>query len=190
MPRCDRCREVVDGSDYYRCSHCDGRYCGTHHLPESHGCVYAALLDPPWGSKLDEANKYEPTVGRAARGETGGSSSWPNWTLRSGGSQWATAEQRTSRSEGTSNRGPETEAWKRQHDNVGEPSPDVNPDGSIAGEETARLHGSSESFLAALYRRLRLCVKTPLRSLTWLVLNSLLAYAAYVFLTASPQIPF
>ena len=183
MPRCDRCREVVDGSDYYRCSHCGGRYCGTHHLPESHGCVYATLLDPPWGSKLDEANKYEPTVGRVARGETRGSSSGPAW-LRSGESQSAAAEQQTSTSEGAGKRGPETKAWKREHGDVGEPSPDVNTDGSIAGKETAQLHGSSESFLAALYRRLRLCIKTPLRSLTWIVLTGLLVYGIYMLLSS------
>ena len=82
--------------------------------------------------------------------------------------------------------GPETKRWTEARGGRGRdfdnPSPDVDADGSIAGEETARLHGSSESFLTALYRRLRLYVETPLRSLTWLVLSGRLAYAVYVFL--------
>jgi hypothetical protein len=188
MPSCDICGDSVEASDHYDCTYCEGSYCGAHRVPESHDCVFAAALESPWESKLDEDRKYGSTVNRQARGNTSSVSS--SDTSTSSQSAAAAGEERPKRSTGERDRskmGPETKRWRKTHDDRGRdfdnPSPDVNPDGSIAGKETARLHGSSENSLAALYRRFRLCVKTPLRSLTWLVLSGLLAYAVYVFLT-------
>ena len=188
MPSCDICDDSVEASDHYDCTYCGGSYCGAHRVPESHDCVFAAALEPPWESKLDEDRKYDSTVNRQARGNTSSISNCD--TSTSSQSVAAAGEERPNRSTGERDRskmGPETKRWTEAHDDrgrdFGNPSPDVKPDGSIVGEETARLQGSSEGFLAALYRRFRLCVKTPLRSLTWLVLSGLLACTAYVFLT-------
>jgi len=166
MPRCDRCREVVGGSDYYRCTYCGSHYCGTHQLPENHGCLYAGQIDPPWESKLDEDIKYRPTVGSVAHGE--GSSPRPNRTSRSRKSQSAAVTQ-TSRQSDT--------RIARQR------SRDVTPNGSTTAEETAQSQASSEGVLAATKRQLRGCVNSPLRTLTWVVLNGLLVYGIYIFLS-------
>jgi len=187
MPSCDICGDSVEASDHYDYMYCEGSYCGAHRVPESHDCVFAAALEPPWESKLDEDGKYGPTVNRQARGNTSSISNGD--TSMSSQSAAAAGKERPNRSTGERDRskmGTETKRWRKTHDDRGRdfdnPSPDVNPDGSIAGKETARLHDSSESFLTALYRRLRLYVETPLRSLTWLVLSGRLAYAVYVFL--------
>lgn len=165
MPRCNRCREVVSGADYYRCTYCGGHYCGTHQLPENHSCLYAGQIDPPWESKLDEGTKYQPTVGRVARGK--GQSPRSAKTRRSRKSQSAAVTQTSRQSDAQG---------------VGQPSPGVALDGSIEGEETARLQAEEDGILAAVKRRLRVCVNTPLRSLTWMVLNGLLVYGLYVLL--------
>ena len=166
MPRCDRCRELVDGSDYYRCTHCGARYCGSHHLPENHGCVHASQIQPPWESKLDEDIKYEPTVGRVARG--GQRSRRPNRTGRSRKSQSAAL---------TQTRRTADARVARQR------SRDATPAGSTTGEQTAQLQAASEGALGAIKRRLRVCRNSPLRTLTWVVLNGLLVYGIYVLLS-------
>ena len=165
MPRCDQCRQVVSGSDYYCCTYCGSHYCGTHQLPENHGCLYAGQIDPPWGSKLNEDIKYRPTVGRVAHGE--GRSPRPNRTGRSRTSQSA-ALKRTSRQS-------DARIAKQR-------SRDVDRGGSTTGEDTAQLQAGFERVLAAIKRRLQVCVNSPLRSLTWVLLNGLLVYGIYVLL--------
>jgi len=166
MPRCDRCRELVDGSDYYRCTHCGARYCGSHHLPENHGCVHASQIQPPWESKLDEDIKYEPTVGRVARG--GQRSRRPNRTGRSRKSQSAAL---------TQTRRTADARVARQR------SRDVTPGRSTTGEETEQLQASSEGVLAAIKRRIRGFVTSPLGVLTWVLLSGVLVYGIYVILS-------
>jgi len=166
MPRCDRCREVVGGSDYYRCTYCGSQYCGTHQLPENHGCLYAGQVGPPWESKLDEDTKYQPTVGRVAHGE--GRSRRPNRTGRSRKSQSAALTQTSRQSDAR---------VARQR------SRDATPDRSTTGEETAQSQAGSEGVLAAIKRRLRGYVNSPIRTLTWVVLNGLLVYGIYVLLS-------
>ena len=165
MPRCDRCREVVGGADYYRCTYCGNHYCGTHQLPENHGCLYTGQIDPPWEAKLDEDTKYQPTVGRVARGK--GQSPRPTRTSRS----------RTSQSAGL------TQTSRQSNVGVARGrSRDVTPGGSTTGEEAAQLQAGSDRVLATVKRRFRGCVNSPLRSLTWAVLNGLLVYGLYVLL--------
>lgn len=189
MPRCDICDNTVKASDHYDCTYCGGAYCGAHRVPESHDCVFAAVLKPPWESKLDEDRKYDSTVNRQARGDA--SSTLSDHRSRSSQSAAATGKERPNRSSGeeeSSNMGPETKRWTETHGDrgrdFGNPSPGVNADGSIAGKKSERLHGTSESFLSALYRRLRLYIETPLRSLILLLLSALVIYAGYLLLGA------
>ena len=165
MPRCDRCHEVVGGANYYRCTYCGNHYCGTHQLPENHGCLYAGQIDPPWEAKLDEDTKYQPTVGRVARGK--GRSPRPTRTGRSRKSQSAALTQTSRQSDTRVARGR---------------SRDVAPGGSSTGEKTAELQAGSNGVLATVKRRLRRCVNSPFRSLSWVVLNGLLVYGFYVLL--------
>jgi len=166
MPRCDRCREVVGGSDYYRCTYCGSHYCGTHQLPEKHGCQYAGHIDQPWESKLDEGTKYQPTVGRVAHGE--GSSRRPNRTGRSRTSQSAALTQTSRQSDPRIARGR---------------SRDAAPAGSTTGKEIAESQASSDGVLAAIKRRLWGFAISPLGVLTWMVLSGLLVYGIYVVLS-------
>ena len=166
MPRCDRCREVVGGSDYYRCTYCGSHYCGTHQLPEKHGCQYAGHIDQPWESKLDEGTKYQPTVGRVAHGE--GRSRRPNRTGRSRRSQSAAV---------TQTRRTADPRVARQR------SRDATPTGSSTGEGTAQSQARSEGVLAAIKRRLSGFVTSPLGVLTWMILSGLLVYDIYVLLS-------
>jgi len=166
MPRCDRCREVVGGSDYYRCTYCGSHYCGTHQLPENHSCLYVGHINPPWKSKLDEDTKYQPTVGRVAHGE--GCSPRPNRTGRSRKSQSAALTQ-TSRQSGA--------RIARQR------SRDATPNGSTTDKKTSQSQASSEGVLAAIKRRLRESVTSPLGVLTWVILSGVLVYGIYVFLS-------
>jgi hypothetical protein len=165
MPRCDRCREVVAGSDYYRCTYCGSHYCGTHQLPENHGCQYAGQIDPPWESKLDEDTKYRPTVGRVAHGE--GRSPRPNRTDRSRTSQSAAV---------TQTRRTADPRVARQR------SRDATPAGSTTGEETAQSQASSDGVLAVIKKRLRGYVNSPLGVLTFVILSGVLVYDVYVLL--------
>jgi hypothetical protein len=66
---------------------------------------------------------------------------------------------------------------------TGQPSPDVASERSAAGEETAQLHAMPEGIIDAVTRRLRLCAKMPLRTLTWVAFNGLLVYGIYVLLS-------
>ena len=165
MPRCDRCREVVGGADYYRCTYCGNHYCGTHQLPEKHGCQYAGHIDQPWESKLDEGTKYQSTVGRVARGEG-----------RSPGTR--ARRSRTSQSAAL------TQTSRQPHARVARGrSRDATPAGSTTGEGTAQLQASSDGVLAAVKRRLWGFVTSPLGVLTWMILSGLLVYSIYVLLS-------
>jgi hypothetical protein len=176
MKSCVECGDSISGVSRFTCSYCGATTCPTHHVPESHDCpeLHAASPPPLIRKHVDLGITSDPSAAKTM--STDDSRPETRAILRP---ESYPAKRRTEPM-------PESEqspGGKQHRDWTPESkSPDVNTDGSIAGEETARLQGGGERALTAVRRRLRLWGRTPLRTLLRLVVVSIVLYAVYFVL--------
>ena len=164
MPTCDVCSDRINGVRQFICTHCGGAYCTAHRVPESHGCLYSDYLSSPWNSKLDEAHKYGPTIGRGSE-----NTNTEHGDLTTSTHAETMGVQQDSRRHHSVDSYPvqrqtdpipaeETAPGGKQHRDW-EPdskSPDVRPDGSLEGDivEIQRTDPNNQ----AIYRRIILAI--------------------------------
>lgn len=149
MSTCEQCDTPVGGEELFVCTYCDHVHCTEHRVPETHDCIFRPFLRPPWRGKLDEATKYQPSVGRTAAASTDS-----NRPRRPG-------TDRQARTTGTTR---PSEKSGRQAE-LTNPSPDVTPFGDIDGQETAPFTAAGPSRWAQWRRWLRLQLRTPVYTL-------------------------
>lgn len=176
MDSCIKCGDSITGVSRFTCSYCGATTCPTHHVPESHDCpeVDAASPPPLIRKHVDLGVSSDPSAAKTM--STDDSRSETHAILRP---ESYPAKRRTEPMSETE----QSPGGKQHRDWTPESkSPDVAPDGSIAGAETARLRGGGERALTAVRRRLRLCARAPLRTLLRLAVLGIVFYAVYFVL--------
>lgn len=189
MTTCDFCGGEAIGANVYICSYCGNTHCQDHRVPENHKCVYLAFAKPP-----DSRTNITYTGSRAImRGEfpsefsvrprshrnryRGAADSDADYEV--GDSTTSESEQGSSEipvSKGSSPKpiDPSNVArvGKRGRRSFGQPSPDVNPDGSIAQSprrSTAdRMIDEARTKRQAWRQRLRRTTNRWMARLKWL----------------------
>ena len=190
MGACEACGAELPGGLDYSCTYCELEFCPRHRLPETHDCIFQDFIDRPWKNRLDERSKYETTTTRKPRATDQGTASQRNQEGRTAAGNVLTDIDHEV--------GEERERWKKKHqrDDSSEEnperakesgrdwepdskSPDVLPDGSIAGETTGPISGNADS--AWGWRNwIALQFKTPVRTAIRAVLYCCVLLALYL----------
>jgi len=173
MSKCSQCGEQVGLDAAFECTYCEQVHCIRHRVPEEHDCLYRAFLTSPWKDDLNEANKYNPTVGRSETGKTAKSESRASTHTSTRAEAMAKRkQQQTGRNQRNPHkrRGRSSSAGKRHRDWEPESSsPDVAVDGSMVGDDTTLIEAREVPTWPRIRGWMRLQIKTPTRTVWHLV---------------------
>lgn len=135
MPVCDACGSDIDAELPFRCNHCSGTFCTDCQLPENHRCPGLTVTD----TRARNFRSLLPSISAVLGGddddlddERDGSDE-PSITEST-----AERQPRTTETRRKSTKEPPRPEYEGAKYKPSAPSPDVNPDGSVAGQPTGR----------------------------------------------------